>query len=154
MFFIDVYVNFVSAYVDRNTGYIEVKFKKIAKSYLLSWFALDLTASIPFQLFISSEKADIDSYSGRGSSLVRVARMPRLYRLFRILRLAKIFALLKSNDMLLKIFDSIKMTTGMVRMIKIISVVLFVVHLMSCLWYLSAKMNDFEPDSWVVTRGI
>lgn len=52
LFFIDVYVNMVSAYVDRNTGYIEVNFRKIAKNYLTSWFALDLTASIPFQLFI------------------------------------------------------------------------------------------------------
>ena len=51
LFFIDVYVNFVSAYVDKGTGFIEVNFKKIAMNYLLSWFVLDLTASIPFQLF-------------------------------------------------------------------------------------------------------
>lgn len=83
-----------------------------------------------------------------------MSRMPRLYRLFRILRLAKVIAVLKSNDMLLKIFDSLKMSTGMVRMVKIIAGVLFIVHLMSCLWFLSAKMGDLEPDCWVVVRGI
>lgn len=50
LFFIDVYVNFVSAYTDRNTGYIEVSLRKIARNYLTSWFLLDLTACIPFQL--------------------------------------------------------------------------------------------------------
>lgn len=28
------------------------------------------------------------------------------------------------------------------------------VHLMSCFWFLSAKFNDFEYNSWVVLRGI
>lgn len=48
LFFIDVYVNFVSAYVDKNTGFIEVSFKKIARAYITSWFFMDLTACIPF----------------------------------------------------------------------------------------------------------
>lgn len=48
LFMIDVFVNFVSSYTDKNTGFIEVKFNKIAKKYILSWFFLDLSACIPF----------------------------------------------------------------------------------------------------------
>jgi len=156
LFFIDVYVNMVSAYVDRNTGYIEVNFRKIAKNYLTSWFAIDLTASIPFQLFVKNTEAQVGTggIHPKSAAMIRMVRMPRLYRLMRIMRLAKVIAILKSNDMLLKIFDSLKMSTGMVRMVKIIAVVLFIVHLMSCLWFLSAKMSDMEPNCWVVVRGI
>lgn len=48
LFFIDVYVNFVASYIDKNTGFIEVRFHKIAKNYITSWFLLDITACIPF----------------------------------------------------------------------------------------------------------
>lgn len=70
--------------------------------------------------------------------------MPRLYKLFRILRLAKVFALLKSNDVFLRVFDMLKLSTGMIRMAKILAGVIFIVHLMSCLWFLSAKFSDFD----------
>jgi len=42
----------------------------------------------------------------------------------------------------------------MMRMVKITAGVFFMVHLMSCFWFLSAKFNDFEYDSWVKLRGI
>ena len=32
--------------------------------------------------------------------------------------------------------------------------VLFLVHLMACLWYLTAKIEDFSPDTWVVRDNI
>lgn len=48
LFFCDVYMNLVTAFVDKNTGFIEVGFKKIAYNYISSWFFLDLTACIPF----------------------------------------------------------------------------------------------------------
>lgn len=80
--------------------------------------------------------------------------MPRLYRLMRILRLAKIFALFKGNDQVVRFFDKLKLNSGMIRMIKICAAVFFLVHLMSCFWYLSAKFNDFDYNCWVVQRGI
>lgn len=54
LFMIDLIINFISAYTDKNTGFIEVRFKKIAKGYITSWFLLDLTACIPFQLLTPS----------------------------------------------------------------------------------------------------
>lgn len=76
--------------------------------------------------------------------------MPRLYRLMRILRLAKILSLFKSNEQLMQFFDRLKVNTGMIRMAKITAGVFFMVHLMSCFWFFSAKFNDFESDCWVV----
>ena len=48
LFYIDLIVNFLSAFEDPNTGFIEVRFSKIARSYIFSWFFLDLSACIPF----------------------------------------------------------------------------------------------------------
>lgn len=39
-------------------------------------------------------------------------------------------------------------------MAKIAAGVFFMVHLMSCFWFFSAKFNDFEEMCWVVQRGI
>jgi Ion transport protein len=50
LFLLDVIINFCSAYIDKNTGFIEARFKNIARSYITSWFFFDLTACIPFQL--------------------------------------------------------------------------------------------------------
>lgn len=35
-------------------------------------------------------------------------------------------------------------------MIRTLVVALFFVHLVACLWYLSAKHQSFSPETWVV----
>lgn len=60
----------------------------------------------------------------------------------------------KNNNGLKKYVDMLKLNQGMMRMVKITAGVFFMVHLMSCFWFLSAKFNDFEHDCWVVMRGI
>lgn len=42
----------------------------------------------------------------------------------------------------------------MMRMVQVTGGVFFMVHLMACFWFLSAKFNDFEYNSWVMIRGI
>jgi hyperpolarization activated cyclic nucleotide-gated potassium channel 1 len=46
-------------------------------------------------------------------------------------------------------FDFMKMNAGVMRMLSVTITVAFIVHLMSCLWFLVAKMDDFNPDTWV-----
>jgi len=52
-----------------------------------------------------------------------------------------------------RLFDSIKMNAGIVRMISVTITVFFLVHLVGCFWFLSAKLDDFNPDTWVVRFG-
>ncbi len=56
----------------------------------------------------------------------------------------------KSNSSFSRIFDTIKMNAGVMRMISVTISVFFLVHLVGCLWFLSAKLDDFNPDTWVV----
>lgn len=46
LFFSDIFINFLSA-IEKPDGTVEVKFKRIAKAYLTSWFILDILATIP-----------------------------------------------------------------------------------------------------------
>ena len=42
------------------------------------------------------------------------------------------------------------MNQGVKRMISVTITMLFLVHLMGCLFYLIAKLDDFSPNCWVV----
>lgn len=45
--------------------------------------------------------------------------------------------------------DKIKLNAAASRMIMILIMGFFTVHLVSCFWYLFAKFDDFEPLTWV-----
>lgn len=48
LFISDVLINFISAYENESTGFLEIHLVKIAVNYLKSWFLLDILCSIPF----------------------------------------------------------------------------------------------------------
>ena len=48
-----------------------------------------------------------------------------------------------------KLMHKIKMNVAAGRMILILILGCFVVHLVSCLWYFLAKIDDFNEDTWV-----
>ena len=147
LFSIDLLVNFISAY-EINQHEVEVRWGKIICYYGTSWFILDAIACVPTQLF--------EQFTSDGSykSLVRLARLPRLYRLLRILRLLKMLRIVKHNKTFTKAVESLKMNTGISRMIQVTVTVFFMVHLVSCFWFLTAKFSEFHPDTWVARLGM
>ena len=72
LFFIDIIMNFVSAY-EINNRELEVRLPYIAFKYIRTWFFLDLIAVFPLQALESVWEG------GQYKSLVRLARLPRLY---------------------------------------------------------------------------
>ena len=52
-FFIDILVNFNSAYIDESYEVIDDR-KKIAKSYIVSWFLIDFLSIVPFELVVTA----------------------------------------------------------------------------------------------------
>lgn len=75
--------------------------------------------------------------------------MPRLYRLLRILRLFKLFKIMKTSKTMQKFLEKIQLNAGIGRMLLVIVFAIFAVHLISCFWFLAAKFDDFDPDTWV-----
>ena len=41
----------------------------------------------------------------------------------------------------------------MMRLLSIVFTVIVCVHISACFWYLTYKLSDFSPDSWVVRNG-
>ncbi len=39
---------------------------------------------------------------------------------------------------------------GIMRLMKTLVVVFFIVHLFGCSWFFLAKLSNFSPDTWVV----
>lgn len=86
--------------------------------------------------------------------LVRLARLPRLYKLLRIMRLFKMVRLLKYNRNINRLMEVLKMNPAYTRMITLTLTVSFLIHLVSCFYYMVVSFNDFEPDTWIVLRGL
>ena len=57
--------------------------------------------------------------------------------------------LLRYSVGLSRIMEKIKMNAAASRMILIIVLGIFFVHLISCFWYFAAKTDDSSPDTWV-----
>ena len=146
LFGVDIIVNFFSAYETNHR--VETRLKSIAKNYLTGWFALDLVATFPTQVLLSSE-------SNTGvNKLARLARLPRLYRLFRVLRIFKIFKLFKYNKKFQQWFGYLNLGATATKMIKLVIMGVFLVHLFSCIWYLTAKLDDLNDNTWPVRKGL
>lgn len=71
--------------------------------------------------------------------LARVARLPRLYRIVRILRLIKLIRFTKDSGAMRWIQDFLQMTSANSNMLTLIFTVLFLTHLVACLFFLQAK---------------
>lgn len=59
----------------------------IVKSYLASWFAVDLLAILPFEFFIRS--------TANYQEIVRFARIGRMYKLIKMIRLIRVLKIVK-----------------------------------------------------------
>lgn len=88
------------------------------------------------------------------NKLAGLARLPRLYKLLRILRLLKMIKLLKYNRTIKKLLEQVKMNPGYIRMTTLTLTVCFLVHLVSCGYFMVDSFNDFGPFSWVVQHDL
>lgn len=72
----------------------------------------------------------------------------------RIVRLFKIFSLLKNNASFKRLQETINLNIGVQRILVIGLVVIFMVHLMACIFYLVSKFEDEDSDNWAIFAGI
>ena len=152
LFFLDIIVNFNSAYFDQE-GTLIISRKTITINYLKSWFLLDVSACFPFN--VVGADSNKTSYSTHDyNNFLRLLRIPRLYRLFRVVRLVKMFKHYKSSEILEKIQDFFSIKHSIMKLLTSSLSILLCVHIMACFWYYSSKIEGFNPDTWVSRSGI
>lgn len=144
-FFLDLIVNSTSAYIDCNSNLVTDR-KKILLNYLKSWFIIDLLSCIPFSMIavITQNK------SNQTNRFFRFIRLPRLYKLLRMSRLLKMLNGNSNSEVAIKIQDFLSIKQSATRFISSIATILIAVHIIACMWYFSSKLDDFNPDTWVV----
>lgn len=147
LFLIDMILMFFSAYDDPTTGLQVVRPKLIAQNYISGWFFIDVIALLPIDLM---EQV----FSNGSLKLARLARLPRLYRLFRMLRMIKMLRVFRRSSEFKDWFNSLDISLTAIRILKMWCLTLFLMHLMSCIWYLFATLEDDLNLTWVGYRGI
>lgn len=92
-FVVDIGVNFRTAVYE--DGELIQEPRKVARIYLRSWFAIDLLATIPFDLIASAATESLDTADRTASTLPRMLRFLRLVKLTRIVRIFKLRKMLQ-----------------------------------------------------------
>ncbi|CAF4122944.1 unnamed protein product, partial [Rotaria socialis] len=118
IFFIDIILNFHTTYVHTKSGEVISDPKRIRKTYLKSWFVIDLLACLPYDVFNAFQEAEeIDIFQRYGSifSALKVLRLLRLGRVFR-----------KLDNYL---------EYGAAVLLLLICVFVLVAHWFACVWY-------------------
>ncbi|KXZ48358.1 hypothetical protein GPECTOR_28g765 [Gonium pectorale] len=119
-FWVDIALNFRTAFIDHSANMVRDG-GKIASHYLRTWFFVDLTASVPFDVIVLWFVTNI---SNEGLIALGLLRTPRLLRLGRLLRY----------------FDRMK-GANIVRMGKLLFFMALVAHWVSCLWFMLYRLT-------------
>eukprot|EP01047_Picozoa_sp_COSAG01_P090562 COSAG01_NODE_22378_length_858_cov_1.003953_2_plen_196_part_01 len=93
---------------------------------LRGWFAVDVLASFPFDVFASS-----DNSGTQASGSFRLARLLRLGRLIRVASFARM-----------------RMSSNGMRLVKLVFYLVTLAHWIGCVWYFISKSEDFPDDSF------
>eukprot|EP01084_Bolivina_argentea_P255386 429527_1 len=153
LLFIDIFLNFHTAYFDKYDSLRLVTNKKyICKKYFRTWFLIDFITCIPFELFIRGN--NVDEYdSTEGPEASRAFTYIKILRVFRLLRIIKILRFLK----MLRIFDAFmkqfifREVIVLMRIVKIIFGMLMFAHFAACLWFFVGSKTS---PSWIDAKNL
>jgi len=120
-------------------GSVELSLRKIARNYVLSWFALDVTLVLLdwVEGLIGSDSAGY----GRATRAGRTVRTLRMVRLLRLVRMKEILKLITSR------IRSERLTVTL-DIIKIMTAITSLAHFIACLWY-GLGQNAAGKANWV-----
>ncbi|CAD8125702.1 unnamed protein product [Paramecium sonneborni] len=142
LFLLDILITFNTAYFNEE-GVLIADRQQIATQYVRTWFIFDLMAIFPTDQIFNNEAQKLSQY-------FKLTRLPRMYKLISISRMwSTVQNSQNHNDCFSAIQDLINLNSTTLRVLKFFGTVLVCVHIMGCLWYLVAKLNNFESNTWV-----
>ena len=146
IFLIDLVLNFFFTY--KNSTEIEIfTLKKIALTYLKTWFFVDLISSIPFSLisFFISESGN------EASNFKAFARVARLYKMSKWMRVLRMFKIIKKKFSLT--FDSEKTSKDkLIYGANLLFQFVIVLHSLSC-FFIFIGFSNLETN-WIVLNSL
>ncbi|CAG9321591.1 unnamed protein product [Blepharisma stoltei] len=149
-FLADTIIQLNTAYLNKDDILITSR-KSIFLNYLCGWLLLDLIASIPFGMI--EVLLDYESHGRMMNQLVKIFKIKSVPRLFRLTKLSKLFKEKTSSENFENIQIILNINHSITRLISALSVIAVSLHLVGCMWFYSARFDDFSPDTWVVRLG-
>ncbi len=139
-FAIDMILSFFTAYTDNEENLVKQK-RKIIMKYLKGWFIIDLISVIPFPLFLNRKE--------------KVTGIHKSDRLIKLIKTIRILTMSKNNTSRVTKFllEKLKVNATVEKLIIFLLLFFLLNHLCACLWVLMSKLEDMNPDSWVVRLG-
>lgn len=131
--FVDVFfatntlVSLNSEYVSKSGQTLKTN-RQIFFAYFKEKFFMDLLILFPFYIFHDPNSP---------------ARLIKILRVSKIGRFTGIFSKFAENSVFLNNYQ------GVTRLLSGMLIVILMTHIVACIWFLSARVNSFEPDTWV-----
>jgi hypothetical protein len=141
IFLLDLIANFATAYPDAE-GKLHWGTMEIAVNYLRGWFLVDLLSTLPIDHIATAAAGD----SGGNLRLFKMLRMVRLFRLF------KLFKLLNFDEFYDDHEDSIPVPRFILSIITLLAEIVFLAHLVACIWYYLASQVADDTPTWASNR--
>jgi hypothetical protein len=116
----------------------------IACTYLKGAFTIDFVSIFPFYAFTTGSGA-----AGRSNSFIRFLRMARLSRIFRASKMVGMIKYFASSDSMEKLQNFLSMYQGITRLCGTLFIVFILAHFTACMWFFFARLDEFQPDTWV-----
>jgi hyperpolarization activated cyclic nucleotide-gated potassium channel 2 len=143
-YWLDIVLNFVTGFeVD---GYqVILDRNMIARNYLTGWFAIDLTATFPWDAVIRLEEEQTStdvSFNNEAGGVHRLA-------LFRLLRLIRVLRVVRVGRIVERLSHIVRVRGAFFKILQLALSLLAAVHLFACFFFLipgfSAKNNHELP---------
>lgn len=130
-FIVDIVLNFFTSY--RHQGIEVVDKGSTTKHYLKTTFFVDLAANLPIGLIVML--ANTSEILG-GSAILLASSL-------RMLRIVRFFVIFRRWEGLGSI------NPGYLRVLRIVVLVVLSIHWIACIWFYTAAVGGFPPESWV-----
>ena len=144
--FLDILVTLNTAYYDL-LGRIVSNRRKIFMNYLKGLLMIDLISITPFYLIENGPYM-------KSNSLIRIVRITSLTRVLRGSKLIKLIKYLKHSESIATLIRFLKLYRGMVRLIALVFCVIIMSHFVACMFYFTAKLDNFGPHTWVTRYNL
>lgn len=144
IYFIDFLIN-CSTGIKKNSGLIVITRKEILISYFKSWMIVDIVAFFPFEVFFNSARSI--------NPLFKIFRITRMYKVLKITKIVKWIKVKKNYGMMIKLQDIFGIKHSVLQMIVTFISILLCIHIISCIWCFSARLDDYSPNTWVSRSG-
>ncbi|XP_021943285.2 potassium/sodium hyperpolarization-activated cyclic nucleotide-gated channel 1 [Folsomia candida] len=130
IFFLDISFNFRTGFEDQHSDLVILDRSEIARTYLRSWFLIDVFSSIPFDAI----------YYIISNATVLGTHHHFYYKVIRLLGLLKVFRLFRVIQCLQRIEKAFQIPELRIRLINLLVMIFTILHWLACWHWLVADL--------------